>query len=64
MPQTTYSLLRSRTFWLLVLAAFIPVANAVVPTLPPSIQAVISVILSGLAIVTHNATAQSAGATN
>lgn len=62
--QTTYSLLRSRTFWLLVIAAFIPVANAIVPTLPPSVQAIVSVILSGMAIVTHNATAQNSGATN
>lgn len=62
--SNTYNLLKSRTFWLLVLAAFIPVANAIVPTLPPAWQAAVSVILSFAAIITHNDTAQKSGAVN
>lgn len=64
MYQKTYSLLRSKTFWLLVIAAFIPVANAIVPTLPLGIQDGASAVLSLLAIYTHNLTAQNSGATN
>lgn len=60
----TYSLLRSKTFWLLVLAAFIPVANAIVPTLPMGVQDAASVLLSIAAIYTHSLTAKSVGATN
>lgn len=62
--MTTYSLLRSRTFWLLVLASIIPVANAIVPTLPLGVQDIVSAALSVLAIYTHNSTAQKAGAAN
>lgn len=62
--QTTYNLLKSRTFWLLVLAALIPVANAVVPTLPMGIQDIATTLLSLAAIYTHQNGMVKAGATN
>lgn len=62
--NATYSLLRSKTFWLLVLAAIIPILNAIVPTLPIGVQDGASVLLSLLAMYTHNLTAKNSGATN
>lgn len=62
--QNTYNLLKSRTFWLLVLAALIPVVNAIVPTLPVGVQDVVEALLSVAAMYTHNSGMQNAGATN
>lgn len=60
----TYALLRSRTFWTLVVMSLLPVANAIVPTLGPSGQAVAEIVLGLIASYFHNATAVKAGATN
>lgn len=60
----TYSLLRSRTFWTLVIMSLLPVLNAIVPTLPVPVQATAELILGILATYFHNSTAQKAGATN
>lgn len=62
--QNTYSLIKSRTFWLLVLAAVIPIANAIVPTLPLGIQDIVSALLSFAAMYTHNTGMQNAQAVN
>lgn len=62
--NNTYSLLRSKTFWLLVVASVLPIANAIVPTLPIGLQDVVEAVLGVLAMITHNMTAQSVGATN
>lgn len=64
MTSTTYNLLKSRTFWLIVVNAFIQIGNAVVPTLSPTEQALVGFVLGMLAIYTHNQTAVTAGATN
>ena len=53
MLTPTYQLLKSRTFWLLVVASLLPVANAIVPTLPPNVQEIVSAILGVIAIYTH-----------
>lgn len=62
--QNTYSLLRSKTFWLLVVAAFLPIANMIVPTLPVGVQDIVSAVLAMVAMYTHNLTAQNSNATN
>lgn len=62
--QNTYSLLKSRTFWTLVIMALLPVANTIVPTLPMNVQDIATVVLGLLAAYFHNSTAQKAGATN
>lgn len=60
----TYSLLRSRTFWVLVIMSFLPVANAIVPVLPVDVQNLATVILGLLAAYFHGTTAQNSGAVN
>ncbi len=62
--QNTYSLLRSKTFWLLVVTALLPIANAIAPTLPMGVQNIVEIILSVLAMITHNMTAQNSNAVN
>lgn len=60
----TYSLLRSKTFWTLVVMSLLPIANSIVPTLPPLWQNMAELVLGILAAYFHNSTAQAAGATN
>lgn len=62
--MNTYSLLKSRTFWLLVIASLLPIGNAIVPTLPMGVQDIVEIVLSVLAMITHNDTAQRSGAIN
>jgi hypothetical protein len=64
MNTQTYSLLRSRTFWTLVVMSLLPIANALVPILPVSIQAAVELVLGVLASAFHNSTAQNSGAVN
>ncbi len=60
----TYALIRSRTFWTLVVMSLLPVANAIIPTLAPSGQAIAEIVLGLIASYFHNSTAQKAGAVN
>lgn len=62
--NNTYALVRSRTFWTLVVMSLLPIVNAIIPTLPPLWQNVAEVALAGLAAIFHNSTAQKAGAVN
>ena len=62
--QNTYSLLRSRTFWTLVIMSLLPVANAIVPTLPQGAQAAAELVLGILAASFHKSTATRVGAVN
>lgn len=62
--NNTYSLLKSRTFWTLVIMSILPIANAIVPTLPTGVQDIAIAILGVLAAYFHNSTAQKSGATN
>lgn len=62
--QNTYSLLRSKTFWVLVVMSILPIANAIVPTLPVGWQDGVEAVLGLIAMYTHNLTAQTSGATN
>jgi membrane protein implicated in regulation of membrane protease activity len=62
--STTYSLLRSRTFWTIAVAIIIAVLNAITPFISPEYQGVITTILGVLAIYFHNNTAQKANAVN
>jgi uncharacterized membrane protein len=60
----TYSLLKSRTFWTLVIMALLPVFSAVVATLPQSVQAIAEVLLGLLGAYFHKDGMVQAGATN
>jgi hypothetical protein len=60
----TYNLLKSRTFWTLVIMSLLPIANVIVPTLPGGVQAGAELVLGILAAYFHNSTAVNAGATN
>ena len=62
---TTYTLLKSRTFWTIVIMSLLPVVTTyIVPTLPPEWATVANIVLGAIAIAFHNDTAQKAGATN
>ena len=60
----TYNLLKSRTFWTLVIMSLLPVANAILPTLSPAFQGIAEVFLGIVAAYFHNSTAVNSGATN
>jgi len=60
----TYSLLRSRTFLMLLLTFVVSVGNMLVPVLPAGVQEAATTVLLMLASVYHLSTAQTAGATN
>lgn len=62
--NATYSLIKSRTFWTLVVMGLIPIVNLFLPLLSPQYQAAIEPILGFLAAYFHNDTAQRSGATN
>lgn len=62
--MNTYSLLRSRTFWTLVVMSLLPVANVIVPTLPEGAQAATEIVLGVIAAYFHNSTAVRSGAVN
>lgn len=57
----TYKLVTSPTFWLMVVAALVPVANAIVPTLPPFWQNVATIVLLAVAAYTHKSAVTIAG---
>lgn len=59
-----YNPFKSKTNWLQAAIIAIAVINAVVPFIPADYQAAVTAILGALAIITHTATAQNAGATN
>lgn len=59
-----YALIRSRTFWTLVVMGALPIINLFVPLLSPTMQAIVEPILGLIATYFHNSTAQTAGATN
>lgn len=60
----TYSLLRSKTFWTIVLMAFVGAGNAVVPVLAPQYAAILEVILAALASMFHLSTGNSTAGSN
>lgn len=62
--QNTYNILKSRTFWTLVVMGLIPAINLFVVRLSPDLQAIIEPLLGLLAAYFHNSTAVSSGATN
>lgn len=62
--NNTYSLFRSKTFWTLVIMSVLPIANAIVPVLPASVQDVVTVLLGLVAAQFHKSTATSSGAVN
>lgn len=57
----TYDILKSRTFWTLVVAGVIPVIDLFVPLLSPSTQAVVGVVLLAVANYFHVAGVQNFG---
>lgn len=59
-----YSLLRSKTFWTIVVMAVVGAGNAIVPVLPADIASIIQVVLALLASYFHLQTATTFGATN
>jgi hypothetical protein len=59
-----YNILKSRTFWTILLTIIIAVLNAVNPFISPAYQGVITTILGILAIYFHTSTAVKAGAVN
>lgn len=62
--QNTYSLIKSRTFWVLVVMSLLPIANAIVPTLPPAWQDLVELVLGLVAAYVHKDGMVKAGATN
>ena len=60
----TYSLLRSKTFWLLVATFVVGVGNLFLPVLPTGVQGVVETLLLVFASYFHLQTAVTAGATN
>jgi len=60
----TYSLLRSRTFWTLVVMSLLPVFSAVVATLPQAVQAIAEILLAMLASYFHKDGMVQSGAVN
>ena len=59
-----YSLLRSKTFWALVISFLVGGVNAITNTLPPDVVTILMLVLNGSAAYFHLQTAQTAGATN
>ena len=59
-----YSLLRSKTFWTIVAMAVLGAGNAVLPVIPADYQAVVMLVLGGLASLFHLSTGQSTTGTN
>lgn len=62
--NTTYSLLRSKTFWTIVIMAFIGAGNALVPVLPPAYSSLAVILLGALASMFHLSTGQSTSGVN
>lgn len=60
----TYSLLRSKTFWLLVATFVVGVGNLFLPVLPPAVQGTATTVLLLLASYTHQLTGESTSGTN
>lgn len=60
----TYSLLRSKTFYTVVLMALIGAGNAVVPIIAPNYAAVLVVVLGAIASIFHLSTGLSTSGTN
>jgi hypothetical protein len=59
-----YSLVRSKTFWTILVMVVVGAGNAVVPIIPADYQAVVVMLLGALASTFHLNTAQNAGAVN
>lgn len=59
-----YSLLRSKTFYTVLVMFIVGGGNAIVPVLPPTWDTIVMAVLAGLASVFHLSTAQTSGATN
>ncbi len=59
-----YSLLRSKTFWTIVLMALIGAGNAIVPVIPPDYAGVLETILAVLASIFHLQTGRSTTGSN
>jgi hypothetical protein len=51
--MTNYSLLKSKTFWTLVVTFVVTAGNAIVPLLPAAVQAAVIAVLLMLATVFH-----------
>lgn len=62
--QKTYNLIRSRTFWTIVVMAVVGAGNAIVPVVPADYQAIVLLILSALASYFHLETGRSTTGTN
>ena len=62
--QSSYSLLRSKTFWTIVVMAVVGAGNALVPVIPADYQALVLLVLSALASYFHLSTGQSTTGTN
>lgn len=64
MYPTSYSLLRSRTFWTIIVMFIVGGGNAIVQFMPADLQAGLMAVLGFLASYFHKDTAVAAGATN
>lgn len=62
--EQTYSLLRSKTFWTIVVAAVVGAGNAVVPFMPEQYSAIAVLVLTSLASYFHLQTGRSTSGTN
>ena len=60
----TYSLLRSKTFWTIVVMAVVGAGNALVPVIPPAYQAIVELVLASMASMFHLSTGLSQSGTN
>lgn len=59
-----YSLLRSKTFWTMVLMFVVGGGNAIVPIIPTADQALAMLVLTGVASYFHLKTGQSTAGSN
>lgn len=60
----TYSLLRSKTFWTLVVTFVVGVGNLFVPVLPADVQGIVTTLLLMLASYFHLQTGLNTSGTN
>ncbi len=51
--QKTYSIFLSKTFWTVVAMFVVGGGNAIVPVLPTAVQAIVMLVLSGMATYFH-----------
>lgn len=62
--MNNYSLVRSKTFWTVVLMAVVGAGNAILPVIPTQYSAILVIILGGIASAFHLQTGQSQTGSN